>query len=217
MQSGYVYILTNDSFREDWVKIGKCSRPVDVRSKELDNTAEPLPFSIYATMQTSKYNEVEKLVHKTIDRLTDLRIRQNREFFNVSPSVALDIFRDIASTIDDAKITVYRNNVPINEDQAKDVAKQGNDSQCRRKPFRFSMVNIEVGETVNFSPTGLEVKVADDKKIEHEGRLNTMSAFVGTFLPDELRTPSDQYQGPKYFTYKGETLSELRNKLEEEH
>jgi len=34
-EPGYVYILTNPSFREDWVKIGKSSRPVDVRSKEL--------------------------------------------------------------------------------------------------------------------------------------------------------------------------------------
>lgn len=66
---GYVYILTNPSFREDWVKIGKSSLPVDVRSKELDNTAVPLPFEIFATMQTVKYNEVEKLVHKTIDRI----------------------------------------------------------------------------------------------------------------------------------------------------
>ena len=65
---------------------------MNLRSKELDNTAVPLPFSIYTMMQTSKYNEVEKLVYKTIDRLTDLRIRQNREFFNVSPSIALDIF-----------------------------------------------------------------------------------------------------------------------------
>ena len=43
-EPGYVYILTrstsgllhtckNPSFREDWVKIGKCSRPMDVRSK----------------------------------------------------------------------------------------------------------------------------------------------------------------------------------------
>ena len=93
---GYVYILTNPSFREDWVKIGKSNRPVDIRSKELDNTAVPLPFEIFATMQTVKFNEVEKLVHKTIDRLTDLRIRQNREFFNVPPQVALDIFNDIA-------------------------------------------------------------------------------------------------------------------------
>ena len=64
-------------------------RPVDVRSKELDNTAVPLPFEIFATMKTCKYNEVEKLVHKTIDCLTDLRIRQNREFFNVAPQVYL--------------------------------------------------------------------------------------------------------------------------------
>ena len=51
-EPGYVYILTNPSFREDWVKIGKSCRPVDVRSKELDNTAVPLPFEIFATMKT---------------------------------------------------------------------------------------------------------------------------------------------------------------------
>ena len=107
---GYVYILTNPSFREDWVKIGKSRRPVDVRSKELDNTAVPLPLEIFATIKTVKFNEVEKLVHKTIDRLTDFRIRQNREFFNVPPQMALDIFRDIAMTIEDAEVTLYEDN-----------------------------------------------------------------------------------------------------------
>src|SRR5574344_2966532 len=101
MEKGYVYILTNPSFREDWVKIGKSSRPVNVRSKELDNTSVPLPFEIYATLKTKKYEAVEKLIHKTIDRLSDLRIRQNREFFNVQPHVALDILKDISKTIDD--------------------------------------------------------------------------------------------------------------------
>jgi len=118
-EQGYVYILTNPSFKEDWVKIGKSSRPVDVRSKELDNTAVPLPFEIFATMKTRKYNEVEKLVHKTIDRLTDLRIRQNREFFNVSPQKALDIFRDIAMAVDDAIIIEYEDNSPIDPETDK--------------------------------------------------------------------------------------------------
>ena len=36
-EPGYVYRLTYPSFCEDWVKIGKSSRHVDVRSKELDN------------------------------------------------------------------------------------------------------------------------------------------------------------------------------------
>ena len=103
-EPGYVYILTNPSFREDWVKIGKSSRPVDVRSKELDNTAVPLPFEIYATMKTSKYNEAEKLIHRYIERFSNLRIRDNREFFNVPPEVALDIFRDVAGVLGDAEI-----------------------------------------------------------------------------------------------------------------
>ena len=94
-QKGYVYILTNPAFRENWVKIGKSSRPVNVRSKELDNTAVPLPFEIYATMCTVKYAEAEKLVHKYIERFTNLRIRNNREFFNVKPEEALEIFYDV--------------------------------------------------------------------------------------------------------------------------
>lgn len=103
-EPGYVYILTNPSFREDWVKIGKSSRPVDVRSKELDNTAVPLPFEIFATMKTVKYNEAEKLVHRYIERFTDLRIRNNREFFNVQPEEALEIFKEVAMLLDDAEI-----------------------------------------------------------------------------------------------------------------
>ena len=85
---GFVYILTNPSFRKDWVKIGKSNRQVDIRLKELDNTAVPLPFENFATLKTGKYHQGERLVHKTIDRLTDLRIRQNRVFFNIEPHVA---------------------------------------------------------------------------------------------------------------------------------
>lgn len=103
-EAGYVYILTNPSFKEDWVKIGKSSRPVDIRSKELDNTAVPLPFEIYATLKTCKYEDVERQLHRMIDRLTDLRIRPNREFFNVPPAKALELLKDCAMTIDDAEI-----------------------------------------------------------------------------------------------------------------
>ncbi|MBQ4395752.1 MAG: DUF4357 domain-containing protein [Paludibacteraceae bacterium] len=116
-EKGYVYILTNPAFRENWVKIGKSSRPVNVRSKELDNTAVPLPFEIYATMCTVKYAEAEKLVHKYIERFTNLRIRNNREFFNVKPEEALEIFYDVQLVIDDAEIEVYQD--------AKKGTKQG--------------------------------------------------------------------------------------------
>lgn len=111
-EAGYVYILTNPSFKEDWVKIGKSSRPVDIRSKELDNTAVPLPFEIYATLKTVKYSEAEKLIHHYIERFTDLRIRDNREFFNVPPEEALKIFKEVALLLDDAEIEeVYKSSM----------------------------------------------------------------------------------------------------------
>lgn len=211
-KQGYVYILTNPSFKEDWVKIGKSSRPVDVRSKELDNTAVPLPFEIFATMKTCKYNEVEKLVHKTIDRLTDLRIRQNREFFNVAPQVALDIFKDIAGTIDDAEVVLYEDNQPV---EAKDVEKKEK-REIKRGRFKFSMVNIPIGSKLTFIPTGIEVIVASDDQIEYEGRIYKLSPFVGTFMPADKRNASGAYQGSKYFSFKGKVLEEMRMEKEKE-
>lgn len=104
MAKGYVYILTNPSFREDWVKIGKSSREVDVRSKELDNTSVPLPFEIYATVQTAKYDELEAKLHKILTDLADLRIRKNREFFNITPEKAFMYLKDLAELTDDAVI-----------------------------------------------------------------------------------------------------------------
>ena len=205
---GFVYILTNPSVREDWVKIGKSTRPVDVRSKELDNTAVPLPFEIFATMRTVKFNEVEKLVHKTIDRLTDLRIRQNREFFNVAPQIALDIFKDIAQTVDDAVVIEYENNLPIDAPHPSNV-------RCvKRGRFKFSMVGIKIGEYVTFTPTNISVKVASDDSVEYQGRIFKLSPFVGTFMPEERRNTSGAYQGAKYFSYKGKILDDLRKAAE---
>lgn len=211
-EPGYVYILTNPSFREDWVKIGKSSRPVDVRSKELDNTAVPLPFEVFATMKTVKYHEVEKLVHKTIDRLTDLRIRQNREFFNVAPQMALDIFQDIAMTIDDAIVTLYENNKPIVNNEYKEQCKR----EVKRPRFKFSMCDIKIGEYVTFNPMGLVVKVASDDSVEYEGRIYKLSPFVGTFMPEEQRNTSGAYQGARYFSYNGRVLDEIRREKENE-
>ncbi|MBR4505961.1 MAG: GIY-YIG nuclease family protein [Bacteroidales bacterium] len=209
---GYVYILTNPSFREDWVKIGKSSRPVDVRSKELDNTAVPLPFEIYATMQTVKYAEIEKIIHKQIDRLTDLRIRQNREFFNVDPAQALDILLDLAVAFDDAIIMKYDGGKPYQLFPAIENTKkiQQEEKKLQRPPFNFNMVGLTVGDTIIFDALKLPVTVAGKNKVEYEGRLWSLSAFCGTFLPDNMHNPSESYQGPKYFSYKGKTLWELR-------
>ncbi|MCQ2338560.1 MAG: GIY-YIG nuclease family protein [Paludibacteraceae bacterium] len=215
-KTGFVYILTNPSFREDWVKIGKSSRPVDVRSKELDNTAVPLPFEIYATLQTEKYNEVERLVHKTIDRLTDLRIRQNREFFNIDPQTAFDILVDISTTLTDAVIMLKGEQYDISKRTLVNPQKEEKSQIPQRPPFKFSMIGLNIGDEIVFEPTKIVVSIATDNKVSYKGRLYSLSAFTGTFLPEDQQNSSGAYQGPKYFSYKGEILNDLRRKFEAE-
>jgi len=220
-QQGYVYILTNPSFKDDWVKIGKSARPVDLRSKELDNTAVPLPFKIYATLKTRKYEKVEKQIHKQIDRLTDLRIRQNREFFNINPETALEILRDIADLLEDAEVAIYdKDGKPViskskEEDKRIKADEAEKNKRTQKPPFKFSMIGLKTGDIVTFDPLKLKVKVSTDNKIEYEGRLWSLSNFTATYLPEDQQTESRSYQGPKYFSYKGKTLAAIRKELEE--
>lgn len=78
------------------------------------------------------------------------------------------------------------------------------------------MVHIKIGEYITFIPTNLKVKVASDDSIEYDGRIYKLSPFVGTFLPGEKRTPSNAYQGSKYFSYNGKILDDLRTAFEKE-
>lgn len=126
-EPGYVYILTNPSFREDWIKIGKTTN-MEERLRTLYNTSLPLPFEPFATLKTVKYNEAEKLVHHYIERFTNLRIEKKREFFNVKPEVALEIFREVATLLDDAVIEeVYQSasSCGAEAESKKEVRKAG--------------------------------------------------------------------------------------------
>ena len=64
-------------------------------------------------------------------------------------------------------------------------------------------------------PTGIKVKVASDDQIEYEGRIYKLSPFVGTFMPEDKRNTSGAYQGPKFFSFNGEILDDIRKRLEE--
>lgn len=116
---GYVYIFTNESFREGWVKIGK-SQNIEKRLKELDNTSCPLPFDVYATLKTSRYDDAEDFVHDFISHFNQsLRIRPNREYFKVAPEEALSILYKVKKLMNepDSEIIVY-------DEKGKKCAKQ---------------------------------------------------------------------------------------------
>ena len=97
--AGYVYILTNKCLK-GMVKIGMTSRPVNTRSKELFNTSLPMPFDEFASLKTSKFVEVEDLVHRILTKLTRKRVNESREFYKIKPDEALEILEDVSRLLD---------------------------------------------------------------------------------------------------------------------
>lgn len=205
MTKGYVYILVNASFKEDWVKIGRTEN-IEQRIKDLSNkTCLPHPFQLYAWCRTIKYKELELQIHKLLDKYRNLKVVPNREFFSMLPNEALDELRFLASTIDDAEIYA-----PGEEEELKQKSKPA-------PAFRFSMVGIKPGEKLIFVPRNITVVVKEDKadnKIEFEGKPYTLSGFCKEFMPDEKRNAKDAYQGPAYFSYNNKLLVRIRAEKE---
>lgn len=99
-KSGYIYVLTNESFhRDNWIKIGY-AEDVEKRVKELSGTAVPLPYEVYCTYEIPRIQGVkdpDKLLHDLISKLNPgLRISPNREFFEMLPWDAYEMLLAIA-------------------------------------------------------------------------------------------------------------------------
>ena len=80
---GYVYILTNKSYRYGWLqrrllKIGSTQKSPYDRAQELNSTGVPTPFEVVHYLQSDQYEELEKEMHK---RLNVYRSNKDREFF----------------------------------------------------------------------------------------------------------------------------------------
>lgn len=228
---GYVYILTNPSFKDNWVKIGKSSRPVDVRSKELDNTAVPLPFEVYAVMETEKYNEAERQIHSLIDLVNPgMRIRKGREFFNVTPEIALGIFQKCALTLDDAEITIEANTdgdtsstissslPPVRPPVLVNHNPSAYKYSLKSTRLTFSMLEIPVGSELTFSEdSSIKAHTIDMQNMImlDDGTKTTLSRGVA-IVKRRLgtATQSEAYQGGNYWLYNGERLTNIRNRME---
>ncbi|ADV34567.1 hypothetical protein MBIO_0487 [Mycoplasmopsis fermentans PG18] len=201
-EKGYVYVLTNPSFRDDWVKIGKSSRMPEVRGRELYNTAVPLPYEIYATLQTEKYNEVEKMIHKSIDRISKLRINKNREFFNIPPEKAYDILLDIKELLgNEAKLELMGDNVEVH---TKEKTKRG-------EPFDFYSRGLKDGDVVSFiENSNIKAIVESNKTVYFENQSWSLSGLTREIYTRKGKVNSSgAYQGPKYFQFNGKRLTEL--------
>ena len=142
-EPGYVYILTNPSFKEDIVKIGLTSGTVEKRMKELHTTGVPTPFEKYASIKTAKFHEVERFMHHSLSLLSEgCRVNDNREFFRIAPEKALSFMQEIADLLDDAEITTC--NEQARKDQVEIARKKslsGKKEWISSSTFKISFLN----------------------------------------------------------------------------
>ena len=219
MAKGIVYILTNPSL-DGWVKIGMSARNnIEERLAELNRPANiPLSYRAYAIYEVEKPNEVEKHIHNLFDiidenlhareTLSGGRIRE-REFFRISPEKAYAVFMSVAHLRGDADNLKL---ITPNEEQIEEeeIAEQ----IARRPNFKFSMLHIPIGSKLKFLYDENCVCYTKDmnNKVDYNGAEYTLSGLAQILVAEKrgLEKPHS-VAGPKYFTYQGNTLADLRN------
>ena len=213
-KAGVIYILTNPSF-PDYVKIGYAHN-IETRLKQL-NRSETIPFSfrVYAVYAVES-ELTDKELHKLIDKLNpDLRTIENfdgkervKEFYAMSAEDAyglLECIAKISGTLDRLQRLTPEGHEILDEQIANEVRET-----VRRGPFRFSACNIPIGSQIEFiEDSSVKATVVDDRRIEYNGETTSVSA-----LAQKLKGFDHAVQGTLWFTYQGERLTDIRDRVE---
>ena len=222
MSKGLVYILTNPCL-DGWVKIGMTQRnDIEKRLQELNiPTNIPLSFRCYATYEVENPEQVEKSIHRLIDKIDNTlhareildngKIRE-REFFKISPETAYGIFKEVASLRNDTKnLKLYTPSKDESEEQ--ELA----ESRTKRSNNSFKLLGIEIGENLSFLyDDSIVAKVADNKnQVEYNGKIYSITRLAINILIDKYGWSENLHaNGWRFFTKDGITLSDLRDRIE---
>lgn len=212
---GVIYILTNPSFPE-YVKIGYAD-DVEKRLSQL-NRSECIPFAfrIYGVYEVDSRLS-DKKVHAIIDKLNpNLRSIEEfegkprvREFYAMNAEDAYSILEAIAEIngrVD--KLKKYK--LTATEEKEEEIANEvETENQEKAENFSFEKCEIPVGSTLQYiNNPSIICTVVDERKVEYNGKQMYLTGVAKILLNKKVGIC-----GPRYFTYKGERLDEIRHRL----
>lgn len=90
MTKGYIYCLSNKSFKKNIYKIGYTSKKPNIRAEQLYKTGVPTPFKVEISKYVNDIVKAERHLHEKFDKM---RINEDREFFKVSLECIKKSFR----------------------------------------------------------------------------------------------------------------------------
>lgn len=214
-----IYILTNPSFKE-YVKIGKAvKQTIADRVRGLNaSSAIPFSFNIYAAYKTNNADRIEEFLHDSIEsfkvasrarEITKSGRERVREFFCMDAEKALEYLLKVAKMFgDDHNVRMFRKTKEqINEERiAEKIATKAGVE--RRQIFTFKRKGIKQGSTIEYIKNSkLKAKVVDDRTVEFENEIYTVTGLAKKFLGKEDQVGG--VQGPTYFKYNGIRLFDL--------
>ncbi|SNB31228.1 conserved hypothetical protein [Flavobacterium psychrophilum] len=111
MKKGFIYILSNNSLKENLFKIGKTSKSTSQRIKQLSSsTSIPESFEILHEFEFSDLNWAEREVHKELDKY---RYNRKKEFFNCEIEIAKSAILKIQVIDKENQINLLKSNLEI--------------------------------------------------------------------------------------------------------
>ncbi|MEP4249458.1 GIY-YIG nuclease family protein [Tateyamaria sp.] len=200
--SQIVYVLINQAM-PGLVKIGLTTGRIEERMRSLDSTGVPLPFECFAAWTVEDAVKAEKALHTAFG---DHRIRDRREFFRLSPDKPTAILK--AFGIDDV---TPRDDVVEDAEDSRALEK----ARARRPNFNFDMIGLETGtELQSVFDDDISCVVTDQKNVTFRGQVMSLSQSALIIARDSGRNWKS-LAGPDYWKFEDQTLSDLRNQMEE--
>ena len=149
MKRGFIYILSNNSLKENLLKIGKTSKKTVERTKQLSSsTSIPENFQIEEEFEFSDINWAEKEVHS---RLLRFRYNKRKEFFKCEINVAKQIIIEVQIEDKKREISALKNDLK----SVKDILNNSEFLKFKWKAFLIKLKwnFIESNQSENsFSP-----------------------------------------------------------------
>ena len=212
---GAVYCLLNPAM-PDLIKIGFVSggkSDIKRRMKDLYKTGVPYPFQFVFAVMTDDVLKTEKLMHEVFE---SYRVNKNREFFSIPLIASVEAAMKLTGgefleQVDDDSPD---DNVSEADIHARDVAQEY--LIQKRSNFDFNYVDIGKGEELTFRyDEEITATVIGRKKIRFRDEEYTLSGAAKIVLKEQGKY-SQVASGPDHWKYKGEVLSDMRLRKEEE-
>jgi hypothetical protein len=199
--SEIVYLLTNPTM-PGLVKIGMTT-DLQSRLQQLSShSGVPVAFECFYACEVKSATAVEKALH---DAFGDHRINVRREFFRLNPARVHAVLQ-LLSTKD-----IVLGEDPTATEDEKDALKREKE---RRERFRFPAVGISPGSTLRFlRDETITASVINDTQIEFEGSITSLTNAARTIL-NRMGFQWSAVQGPNFWMFGDETLTEIRMRLE---